>query len=562
MASAVYSEPPASRLSIALEGEASASPFPSPSSSFLPPPTPGAHEFAVKPAPTNRIGRKLSATASAAAHASANGDGTPRSEPGPERTPLVDEEGNGHAQAAALAPTPKDTLRPGPLSPALASPTTPTPHTLQHHHPTHLEPPRSPGPGPEQSTSSATTPTILTSTLPPEEQQLATITIPSALEPGPGGSVSAPTSPAFSTFSATHSRPPSGAPSLSSWRAAPPSPALSRRVSGVPSLASTRSARASRPPSQALSLSRAGSLRKQPPSARASPVLAPHRLSLSTAPPPPPLSPQNLSFALNAPSSSSVTTPAATARPLSATPSSTAAARIVVRDFGFAPSDPRHSGLGPDVPKANSVRRLNRRLGARVSMGSVESSDGDEEEEVDDDAEWGASGLLGRLSWLGAAAAAAGSTDDDDDDGEARAGFPTQSDLDMNFGDADEGEEEEEEEPLYPGLYRAVYAFEPEGIAEMRLEEDQIVRVVGRGGGVGWAVVVDESAVPSAADREAAERTGVPCAPRHALVPEGYLEAVRLDWEDEEALAGAPEPAEGAAADADAAAGVGVAVSA
>ena len=220
----------------------------------------------------------------------------------------------------------------------------------------------------------------------------------------------------------------------------------------------------------------------------------------------------------------------------------------MVRDFGFPPSDPRHSGLGPDVPKANSVRRLNRRLGARVSMGSVESSDGDEEEEVDDEDEWGASGLLGRLSWLGKAAAVAGSADDDDDEGEDREGFPTQSELDRNFGDADE-EEEEEEEPLYPGLYRAVYAFEPEGIAEMRLEEDQVVRVVGRGGGVGWAVVVDESASPTPEEREAAERTGVPCAPKHALVPEGYLEAVRLDWEDEEALAGAPDPAEGGAAE-------------
>jgi hypothetical protein len=55
-----------------------------------------------------------------------------------------------------------------------------------------------------------------------------------------------------------------------------------------------------------------------------------------------------------------------------------------------------------------------------------------------------------------------------------------------------------EEEPLYSGLYCAMYAFEPEGTAEMALEEDQIVRVMGRGGGMGWAVVVD--------DRERADR--------------------------------------------------------
>lgn len=98
--------------------------------------------------------------------------------------------------------------------------------------------------------------------------------------------------------------------------------------------------------------------------------------------------------------------------------------------------------------------------------------------------------------------------------------------LDMNFqGGADDEDEEdvfydveEEEEPLYPGLYKALYAFEPEGTAEMALKEDQVVRVVGRGGGVGWAVVIDE-------------REGMP--DKHALVPESYLEAVRLDWENE-----------------------------
>jgi len=70
--------------------------------------------------------------------------------------------------------------------------------------------------------------------------------------------------------------------------------------------------------------------------------------------------------------------------------------------------------------------------------------------------------------------------------------------------------------PLFPGLYRALYAFEPEGTAEMALEEDQIVRVVGRGGGVGWAIVArggDEG---------------------HALVPEGYLELVSLESEQEQ----------------------------
>ncbi|KAJ3503769.1 hypothetical protein NLJ89_g8283 [Agrocybe chaxingu] len=111
--------------------------------------------------------------------------------------------------------------------------------------------------------------------------------------------------------------------------------------------------------------------------------------------------------------------------------------------------------------------------------------------------------------------------------------FPSRMDLDRNFLDADGEEEEEgeeyydageEEETLYPGLYRAMYAFEPEGTAEMRLVEDQIVRVVGRGGGVGWAVVVDER------ETEEVAFSG----PKHALVPESYLEPYKLDWELEE----------------------------
>lgn len=61
-----------------------------------------------------------------------------------------------------------------------------------------------------------------------------------------------------------------------------------------------------------------------------------------------------------------------------------------------------------------------------------------------------------------------------------------------------------------PGLYRALYAFDPEGTAEMALEEEQIVHVVGRGGGVGWAIVEKEGG-------------------GQALVPESYLELMEAD---------------------------------
>jgi hypothetical protein len=240
---------------------------------------------------------------------------------------------------------------------------------------------------------------------------------------------------------------------------------------------------------------------------------------------------------------------------------------IKIRDFGFPPTDERHMGLGPDVPKPNRVHRMNRRLGGRtMSQGSIESSDGDEEEVEDeswDDAGLGGGGGgwdgfrmgLGRLSWNNVGGATAGGTSTAATvlEEEARdVGFPSRMDLDRNFleGDSDDADLDEEyydaangvsvpvddddddyeEDALYPGLYRALYAFEPEGTAEMRLVEDQVVRVIGRGGGVGWAVVIDEKGAA-----EEAEGEGVVGVPKHALVPEGYLEPVRLDWEDEEA---------------------------
>ena len=49
----------------------------------------------------------------------------------------------------------------------------------------------------------------------------------------------------------------------------------------------------------------------------------------------------------------------------------------------------------------------------------------------------------------------------------------------------------------------------------MALEEDQLVKIIGKGGGVGWAIAIVEGA-------DADEREG-----GHALVPESYLEFVR-----------------------------------
>ncbi|CAE6423709.1 hypothetical protein RSOLAG22IIIB_10329 [Rhizoctonia solani] len=74
---------------------------------------------------------------------------------------------------------------------------------------------------------------------------------------------------------------------------------------------------------------------------------------------------------------------------------------------------------------------------------------------------------------------------------------------------------DDEEPPFIPGVYRALYPFEPEGTAEMALVEDQRVNVLGRGGGVGWVVVLKSDG-------------------EQALVPEGYLELVRPDPDDDD----------------------------
>lgn len=102
--------------------------------------------------------------------------------------------------------------------------------------------------------------------------------------------------------------------------------------------------------------------------------------------------------------------------------------------------------------------------------------------------------------------------------------------MDSGYEDEDDaGGGEQIEEELKPGLYRALYAFEPEGTAEMALVEDQIVRVIARGGGVGWAIV--ERAAEKG-DGDGVGGFGFEAAGQ-ALVPESYLEPYRLDDEDE-----------------------------
>ncbi|KAJ3477988.1 hypothetical protein NLI96_g10074 [Meripilus lineatus] len=191
-----------------------------------------------------------------------------------------------------------------------------------------------------------------------------------------------------------------------------------------------------------------------------------------------------------------------------------------IRDFAFAKTDERHAGKGPDVPRPNRPRH-------RTSILSVSSSSSSTHDEADEDFNneerqqaWGpfrwntlSSHFLGLDKRGGPEAgpsrsdfernfdASSSPIEDPEDDT-----FPSNGEVDEDWEDPDANEDE----PLLPGLYRALYAFDPEGTAEMALEEDQVVKVVGRGGGVGWAIVEQEGG-------------------GHALVPESYLELIEAD---------------------------------
>ncbi|CAL1701996.1 unnamed protein product [Somion occarium] len=396
MASALLADSPP-----AVDHPPSASPFPSPGSPFLPPPTIGSHEFASKPSSSSQTMCNIDTKTSA-------------------KSPTLSTQSD--ATTMPLSPsldggaTPTATIAANSLASAL-SPTTPRPQSSFQ---IQQQPPSTP------------------------EQSLTVLVDPRRV-------------------------------SLASSRPAPPSPALSRRASAALSRQSS-TARSRRQ-------SKASTLSQQPDHDKVA-------------------------------SSSSAATITQ-----DSTPSRRRSWIVKIRDFAFSPSDERHAGRGPDAPRPNRARQ-------RWSTMSSSSESSSRHSDIDEDAEdeqrhsswspfrWNT--LSNHFSW--------GSRSQNDD-----IGGPSHTDFERNFDasspvdestdqpypeddDQDELEDDypNEDEPLVPGLYRALYAFDPEGTAEMALEEEQMVRVVGRGGGVGWAIV---------------EKDGG----GHALVPESYLELVQAD---------------------------------
>ncbi|KAG2124982.1 hypothetical protein BD769DRAFT_1640591 [Suillus cothurnatus] len=232
--------------------------------------------------------------------------------------------------------------------------------------------------------------------------------------------------------------------SLTSSRPAPPSPAISRRASG---LSRTSSKSRSRPVSDANS-------RSQRP---LSGVLSPSAV-LSRTP-----SGRRTKDVLGM---SAVTENKG--KELETAPTETKSL-IKIRDYAFTPSDPRFSGEGPNVPRPNRPKVLARRLrGSSSSTSSLTSTSSTEEEDEqwedeNDNNGWGGFkwGFQKLQSGWGLGSGSSSSED-----------FPSRTDFARNFGDGsgddesevyeepdefpenqDDDEEMEGEPMLHPGLY-------------------------------------------------------------------------------------------------------------
>ncbi|KAJ7166193.1 hypothetical protein C8R46DRAFT_1276040 [Mycena filopes] len=528
-------------LSLTIDTPPSASPFPSPSSSFLPPPIPGAHEFAMKPPPAGngvtslRRGSALASSVTnggngngGSGHRKTNSSDASAPATADPATPRANSAGGlggisaGVFSALMSGVNPfassrdkdkeKSSAGAAAVSPASSnpSPATPTPASTAAAN-------ASASAAASSSSSSSTGSSASSTGIQAQAQAQTPTTATTAkrvsfpLPPQP----TTPTTPTSATTTSSSSSHHDG-PTPSSSRPAPPSPALSRRTSMAREerrLSGHGHGHAHHSPRGSLQL---GQLTRSASngsahgggvaSRRTSRTL--HRLSQSvsaadvegdeafvdaaTSPPPP-----ETEVEASAPAPASSTS---TSAPVASTTSSTSAPAsgdtkrvpITIRDFAFPPADERYAGLGPDVPPPCQPSRLARRL-----RGEVRLSDYGVREEEDDDDDggvngWGGSGFAwgrGRME-----VASAG-----DENGKGRDGVGA-ADFARNFGNVDDDSEDDEGGLLYadedgyddddlyyaetyadvpPGLYRAQFAFSALDGAEMGLVEGQLIHVLG-----------------------------------------------------------------------------------
>lgn len=160
-----------------------------------------------------------------------------------------------------------------------------------------------------------------------------------------------------------------------------------------------------------------------------------------------------------------------------------------MRDFAFPPDDDRFLGLGSHRPRSNW-------------------GEGEPEPETPTKTPAASFGFpLGLGSW--GFLRRDTDTEEVPDDESRVEDMGNEHDADAYWSDGDDFYDDEyyldDEEP--DGLYRAAYAFEPEGVNEMAVDVGDLLDVRGRGGGGdGWVVAIR---LDSGAE---------------GLVPEGYLE--------------------------------------
>jgi hypothetical protein len=91
---------------------------------------------------------------------------------------------------------------------------------------------------------------------------------------------------------------------------------------------------------------------------------------------------------------------------------------------------------------------------------------------------------------------------------------------------------EESTNELEPGVYRALYSFQAEGPNEMDLKQGQLYRILGLGGGDGWAVALRHWTIEElikGTREDGDDGDGSNDEETQGLVPESYLEVYRSD---------------------------------
>lgn len=183
---------------------------------------------------------------------------------------------------------------------------------------------------------------------------------------------------------------------------------------------------------------------------------------------------------------------------------------VLIRDYGFPPTDERFFGRGQIAPTPKHKWRLSGfTLGRRASQqasgsgtasdeGSPRSPDPGAESDADRRASWG----FGIFGWRGFGARKRSVSSESTPSQATPIHDEPEDTDDVDDQDYFSDEHDESEEPW--GMYRAAYAFEAEGEHEMTVAEGEVIEVRGRGGGEGWVIGV---------------KTG-----QEGLVPEGYLE--------------------------------------